>query len=120
MFRGRAIQRPESLAVHHGKVIHRLWHETGNTLHTRDGVFVAFASPSVDAVRDLIMDLWGSSGVTDPESLLARSTVQYSTSGRGSPSICTAVHLSFSYAFYSSSHPCMKSLSKRDTATLAI
>jgi hypothetical protein len=40
-------------------------------------VSVAFASPSVDAVRDLIIDLWGSSGVRDPESLLARSTVQY-------------------------------------------
>ena len=77
LIRGRALRRPESRAVHHGKVSHRLWHETGNTLHTRDGVSVAFASPSVDEVRDLIIELWGSSGVADPESLLARSTVQY-------------------------------------------
>ncbi len=37
--------------------------EMGNILHTRDAEAVAFASPSVD--------------VTHPESLLARSTVQY-------------------------------------------
>ena len=51
--------------------------ETGNILHTRDAEAVAFASPSVDAVRGLIIDLWRCSGVTDPESLLSRSTVQY-------------------------------------------
>ena len=76
-FRGSELRRPSSRPIHEGKVSHRLWHETGNTLHSRDGESVAFSSPSVDPVRDLVIQFWVTSGIEDAELLLGRSTIQY-------------------------------------------
>jgi hypothetical protein len=75
---GSDLRRPESRAVHQGKVTHSLWHETGNTLRSRDGAEVSFASrPAGDVVNTKIIDLWTLGGVVNAELLLARSTIQY-------------------------------------------
>ena len=74
--RDRDLRRPESRTIHLGKVSHRRWHETGNTLQSREGDWVAFAS-LVERVRVQIIELWSTNGIVDAELVLGRSSLQY-------------------------------------------
>ena len=74
--RGRELRRPESAAKHQGRVSHRSWYETGNTMQTRDASSVSFTSLT-NTVRGLITELWEEGGIPDAAELLATSKIQY-------------------------------------------